>query len=202
MQVRALCVEAPYESFERVTSSGLGYGRSVALAVCLLFDPATDRAVRALWSRLEERGVPTLAEHTHGLHVPHLSYVVLLDWDLPAVLSALDGLPDRGSFELRFDAIGAFRRGRINLVPAIPPDLVARQRDVVRMTAATGATVHRHYAYGHWLPHCSLATRARLDQLPDVAAAVYDVLPLTAQVSSVAVIDSSTGHRWPLPHLP
>jgi hypothetical protein len=174
----------------------------VALAICLLFDGATDRAVRTLWSRLEERGVPTLAEHTHGLHVPHLSYVVLLDWHLPDVLSALGELPDRGPFELRFDAVGAFRRGRINLVPAVPPDLVARQREVVEATAATGATVHRHYACGHWLPHCSLATRARLDQLADVAAAAYDVLPLTARVSSVAVINSSTGQRWPIPHIP
>jgi hypothetical protein len=40
----------------------------MALAVCLLFDRRTDRALRALWHRLEELGVPTLASHTHGRH--------------------------------------------------------------------------------------------------------------------------------------
>ena len=34
---------------------------------------------------LEKRGVPTLRSHTHGLHHPHLSYVVLLQWELAAV---------------------------------------------------------------------------------------------------------------------
>jgi hypothetical protein len=174
----------------------------VALGVCLLFDRRTERALRELWQRLEERDIPTLRSHTHGRHHAHLSYVVLLDWDLDKVRDAICALPDHGPFDLTFDALGAFRRGRISLIPAIPADLIARQQAVLTATRTTGARIHEHYETDRWLPHCSLAPRARLHRLPDVAAAVYDVLPLPARVTRAALIDSPTGQLWPLPNLP
>lgn len=174
----------------------------MALGVCLLFDRRTERALRGLWDRLEERGVPTLRSHTHGLHHAHLSYVVLLEWDLDKVRNAVSALPDRAPFELTFDALGAFRRGRICLVPTVPADLVGRQQTVVEAVRATGALVHQHYEIGRWLPHCSLAPRARLELLPVVAAALYDILPLHARIVRAVLIDSATGQLWPLPNLP
>jgi 2'-5' RNA ligase len=174
----------------------------VALAVCLLFDARAERAVRKLWERLEQLSVPTLRSHTHGRHHPHLSYVVLLDWELDRVRAAVERLDDHEPFELTFDAVGAFRRGRASLVPAIPADLVTRQQAVVAATRATGALIHRHYDAGRWLPHASLATRAPLDRLGELAASVYDVLPLTATVTRAALIDSTTGALWPLRNLP
>ncbi|HEY8374565.1 MAG TPA: 2'-5' RNA ligase family protein [Pseudonocardiaceae bacterium] len=174
----------------------------MALAVCLLFDRRTERALRKLWDRLEDQGVPTLRSHTHGLHHPHLSYAVLLEWELEKVLAALEELPGHEPFEITFDALAAFRRGRLSLVPAVPADLVPRQQAVVEALRATGALVHVHYEIGRWLPHCSLAPRARLDQLGRVAAAVYDILPFTARVDRAAVINSGTGEFWPLRNLP
>jgi hypothetical protein len=174
----------------------------MALGVCLLFDRRTDRALRALWNRLEERGVPTLRTHTHGLHRPHLSYAVLLDWELDAVRGAVAALPDGGPFELTFDALGAFRRGRLSLLPAGPADLVGRQQAVVAAVRTTGAVVHRHYDLGRWLPHCAVAPRAQLAQLPIAAATIYDVLPLTARATSAALVNSTTGQFWPLDNIP
>jgi hypothetical protein len=158
------------------------FGR-VALAVCLLFDARAERAVRNLWQRLEQQGVPTLQSHTHGLHHPHLSYVVLLQWELDPVRVAVEQLDDHQPFELTFDAVAAFRRGRVSLVPSVPADLVARQHAVVAATRATGAMVHMHYEINRWLPHASLATRASAEQLVRVTATAYDVLPLTATVT-------------------
>jgi hypothetical protein len=146
--------------------------------------------------------VPTLRSHTHGRHHPHLSYVVLLRWDLAAVRDAVAGLPDRGAFEVAFDALGAFRRGRICLVPAVPAELIPRQRTVLEAVRDTGAVVHAHYELDRWLPHCLIAPRTRLEQLPVVAATVYDILPLTARISHAALIDSTTGQLWPLPQVP
>ncbi|MGC9671195.1 2'-5' RNA ligase family protein [Planosporangium sp. 12N6] len=174
----------------------------MALSVCLLFDGRTERILRHLWDALEDRGVATLRSHTHGRHHPHLSYVVLLRWDTTSVRDAVAALPDRGPFELTFDALGAFRRGRVCLVPAVPVDLPARQRVVVQAVRATGALVHARYETGMWLPHCSVAPRARLEQLPTTALAVYDILPLTGRVDRAALIDSTTGRLWPLPNLP
>jgi 2'-5' RNA ligase len=173
----------------------------VALGVCLLFDGHTARTVRNLWDRLEERGIPTLRSHTHGLHHPHLSYVVLLDADPDATREAAAALADRGPFELTFDALGAFRRGRLCLVPAVPAHLVERQQAVVEAVRPAGR-VHQHYEIGRWLPHCSIAPRAGLTQLPVAAATVYDVLPITVRITRAALIDSGTGQIWPLPNVP
>jgi 2'-5' RNA ligase len=158
--------------------------------------------MRNLWQRLELQGVPTLGSHTHGLHHPHVSYVVLLRWELDPIRAAVEQLDDHQPFELTFDAVASFRRGRVSLVPSVPVDLVARQQAVVAATRATGALVHKHYEINRWLPHASLATRAPAGELAQLTASAYDVLPLTATVNRAALIDSATGRFWPLRNLP
>jgi hypothetical protein len=174
----------------------------VALAVCLLFDRPSERAVRALWDRLEQQGVPSLRSHTHGRHVPHVSYAVLRSWDQAAVSAALADLRGGDLVELSFDGVGLFRRGRTWLVAGVSADFVARQQRVVEAVTATGADLHKHYRPGIWLPHCSLAPRATLAQLPVVVAAVLDVLPLRARLDRAALVNSATGELSPLPGLP
>jgi 2'-5' RNA ligase len=173
----------------------------MALAVCLLFDRRGDRLMRELWARLEDSGIRTLQSHTHGRHLPHLSYAVLLEWQLDSVRGALAVLPPAESFELSFHGTVAFPRGRAALVPAVSLDLVRRQEAVASAVAGTGGKLHRHYEPGSWVPHVSLATGATGLQLPIVVKAVADVLPLTITVNRAIVIDSSTGQAWPLPHL-
>ena len=174
----------------------------MALAVCLLFDARSDNVVRALWSRLEAEGVRTLQTHTHGRHHPHLSYAVIRSWDLSRVQSALASLPDAGAFSMSFYGTIAFPRGRAALAPAITADVAWRQQQVVSEVVATGADLHRNYRPGSWVPHVSLATRAPGTTLPVVVRAVADVVPLTVRVDRAALIDSSTGETWPLPHIP
>jgi hypothetical protein len=174
----------------------------MALGVCLLFDVRAERLLRNLWNRLEDEGIRTLRSHTHRRHHPHLSYVVLLRWELVDVRSAVEARPDGGPFELTFDAVASFPRGRTGLVPTMTPDLLNRQRAVVDSVRATGALIHQHYETGRWLPHCSIAPRVRLDQLPSVAAAVHDILPLTVRIDRAALIESATGELWPLAVVP
>jgi hypothetical protein len=173
----------------------------VALAVCLLFDRTSERAIRALWDQLESLGVPSLRSHTHGRHVPHLSYAVLRSWDLANVTAALGGLDASEPVDLSFDGIGLFRRGRAWLLAGVAAGLATRQERAAAVTA-TGAELHKHYLPGTWLPHCSLAPRAPLAQLPVLAAAVYDVLPLHARLDRAALINSASGELRPLETLP
>jgi 2'-5' RNA ligase len=170
----------------------------VALAVCLLFDGRTDRLLRGLWRRLEELGVPTLATHTHGRHVPHLSLAVLREWDQDKVMKAVQPLLSEQSLELYFDALGTFRRGRAWLVPAVGAEVLQLQAAVVSAVAETGGELHRHYEPGRWVPHCTIAPRVPLVALPALAAAVYDVLPLEALADRAALVDSGTGQVWKL----
>ncbi len=173
---------------------------AIALAVCLLLDDRADTAVRRLWERLEAAGVPTLRSHTHGRHVPHLTYAALRTYDLTAVSAALERLAPTAPFALRFDALGAFRRSRCWLAPAITAELVHRQQAVVDAAVSTGAELHQHYRPGDWVPHLTLAPRLHLADLPAVAAAVYDILPLVATTVGLAMVDTSTGRVHALPH--
>ena len=125
----------------------------MALALCLLLDRRSDRAVRALWERLEEDGVPTLLSHTHGHHVPHLSYAVLLAWDEEAARAAVAGLGDGGPVEVSVQGTVVFPRGRVALAGSASVALATRQARAVEALRATGATMHRHYEPGHWMPH-------------------------------------------------
>jgi 2'-5' RNA ligase len=172
----------------------------VTLAVCLLLDDRADDAVRRLWRRLEDAGVPTLLTHTHGRHVPHLTWAALRSYDLESVQRALGALPQQPPLALHLDAFGTFRRSRCWLAPAVTAALVARQAAVVAAVAETGAELHRHYRPGSWVPHLTLAPRLHLRDLATVAALVYDVLPISAVGESSALVDTATGARYPLPH--
>ena len=174
----------------------------MALAVCLLFDRRSERAVRALWDRVEEQGVGSLRSHTHGRHVPHVSYAVLRRWDQAAVDDALADLDGGEPVDLSFDGVGLFRRGRTWLLAGVSSDFVTRQQRVVEVVTATGAELHKHYRPGIWLPHCSVAPRATLAQLPLVVAAVMDVLPLRARLDRAALVNSATGEISPLAVVP
>ena len=173
----------------------------MALAVCLLFDHRSDLLLRELWARLEGAGVRTLQTHTHGHHHPHLSYAVLLEWDLDLVRAAVESLPDGGPVDLVVHGTLAFPRGRAALAPSVPPDLPARQQRVAQAVSAVGV-LHHHYEPGQWVPHVSVAPRANGATLPLVVKAVADMLPLTIRVDRAALVDSTTGQLWPLPGIP
>jgi len=174
----------------------------MALAVCLLFDRRGDLLLRELWARLEEQGIRTLQTHTHGHHHPHLSYAVLLEWDVDRVLEAVSALPDGGPFPVGFHGTLAFPRGRAALAPSLPADVAVRQRRVAEAVGGTGGVLHRHYESGNWVPHVSVAPRANGETLPRVVKAVADVLPLTVTADRAALVDSTTGRVWPLPIVP
>jgi 2'-5' RNA ligase len=173
----------------------------VTLSVCLLLDRADETRVRRLWDRLEGAGVRTLATHTHGRHLPHLTLASLLHADLDRVIDALGRLPAHEPTRLRLDGLGMFPRSRCWLAPAVPGELLHRQVAVVETVRAHEAVVHRNYEPGTWLPHLTLAPRLHLEDLPTVARVCFEVLPLTVELCSAAVIDTATGEIHPLDRL-
>ena len=174
----------------------------MALALCLLLDPVSDRLVRTLWRRLETEGIPTLLTHTHGQHVPHLSYAVLLAWEQEAVRSAVDGLCDAGPVEVAVQGTVIFPRGRAALAASTTAALATRQARAVEALRATGATIHRHYEPGHWMPHVSATTGVAGARLPSVVEAVSDRLPFTLRCDRAALIDTTDGTTWELSGVP
>ncbi|MBB3040285.1 2'-5' RNA ligase family protein [Nocardioides soli] len=174
----------------------------MALAVCLLFDGRSERLVRDLWSRLEVHGIRTLETHTHRRHRPHLSYAVLRAWDLDRVRAIVEAMPDGGGFLAEGHGSVLFPRGRVALAVSIPAAVALRQERVATALVAAGADLHQHYRPGHWIPHVSVATRAKGTRQAAAVTMVADTLPLGLTVARAALIDSATGQTWPLSTVP
>ena len=172
-----------------------------SLSLCLLLDEQADQAVRRLWRQLETDGLPSLAGHTHGRHVPHVTVAFLGEASADVVGEVVAALPEVRSERVTFAALGSFTRSRCSLVPAVSADLMCRHERVVSALLAAGIRVHRHYLPGAWLPHLTLATRSQLEALPVIARRVYEVLPLTAVLERAVVVDTSSGEVHPLVRL-
>lgn len=103
---------------------------------------------------------------------------------------------------MQFDAVAAFRRGRMSLVPAVSSALAARQERVVEALGAAPDALHKHYVPGTWTPHVTVATRVRLEQTPLVLEAAYEVVPLVGTLTHAALVDAGTGTVHPLAVVP
>jgi 2'-5' RNA ligase len=169
------------------------------LSVCLLLDERADRAVRGLWRRLEYDGVRTLATYTHGRHVPHLT-LASLGGDVPVPVEALAGLSASLPLDVDLHALGVFTRSRCWLLPTVGVDLLRLHESVAGVL--DGRDVHRHYRPGAWQPHVTLAPRMPVDALPVVATRVYEVLPLSARLTRMVLVDTGTGEVHDLPGQP
>ncbi|NUS50372.1 MAG: 2'-5' RNA ligase family protein [Nocardioidaceae bacterium] len=164
----------------------------MALSVCLLLDESADRAVRALWRRLADDGLPSLATYTHGRHVPHLTLAALADVDAEAALPALAPGPD-APVAATLQALATFTRSRGSLAPAPGRELLARHAQAVGALDAAGCTVHRHYRPGTWLPHVTVTPRLPVEQLPALARRAFEVLPLDVVLGPLVLVDTGTG---------
>ena len=160
------------------------------LSVCLLLDERTERAVRSLWGRLEGDGVRTLASYTHGRHVPHLTLASLGAADVDAVRGALAGVRAALPIHVALQALGIFTRSRCWLLPTVSTDLLRLHGCVAE---ALGQDVHRHYRPGAWQPHVTVAPRMPVGMLPTVASRVYEVVPLSASLTRMVLVDTGTG---------
>ncbi|MFD6281053.1 2'-5' RNA ligase family protein [Streptomyces sp. NPDC060209] len=154
-------------------------------SVELLPDEATDRAVREVWRRLADEGLPSQAAHRHPTNRPHLT-LVSAD-TLPAEIrgrlrQAFAGLP----VPLRLDGLVRFS-GRMQVLAwAVRPDdvLLHLHETVWRIVreAPQSGRPNSHLAPARWAPHITLG-RGR-----DTAWDVPDnrLLPATADASAVA----------------
>jgi hypothetical protein len=132
----------------------------VVAAIELYFEPDTERRFRALWTALDAAGVPSLADHTHRRHRPHLSLAVADEFAPEPTAAALGVLPLQVA--LSFQYAGQFPGGVLWLGPAPTEALLALQREAVARLDAAEIPIWPLYRPDVWVPHSTLSMAARV----------------------------------------
>jgi hypothetical protein len=162
-------------------------------ALELYFDPPAERRVRALWDALEAAGVPSLRDHTHGKHRPHLSLAVAEALDAATVRHALDGMRIAPPLTLSLQCVGQFVGRVLWLGPAPTVDLLVHQSAVWDRLRSAGVALSELYAPGAWVPHCTLSMRVPRPVIAEAVRAGLEVVPIAARLTGAAVVDHARG---------
>ena len=168
---------------------------AVVAALELYLDTVAERRIRNLWDALEDCGVPTLRNLTHGKHRPHVSLTSAPELDAHAVAEALSGFDPAPPIELKLDFIGQFLGRVLWLGPTPTPELLAHHAAVHDRLAAAGIESLDMYRPGRWVPHCTLSMRVPLVKMTDALRLCLDVIPISATIRGAAVADHAKG-QW------
>ena len=168
-------------------------------SVELTLDDATDTAVRDLWARLADAGLPTEQRTTaSGSHRPHVT-LFAGDAIAPEVDDALPEVFADLALAVRLGALLAFgpRRGAVVLTRQVLPsrELLDLQAEVA---ARCGADPAGHFGPGRWTPHVTLARRVPVAQLGQVVQALGDLPELAGTTRRCRRWDSDRRVTWEL----
>lgn len=122
-------------------------------ALELVPDEAGRAAVRALWTDLQEAGLPSQADHTKASNQPHVTVVEAEELPDAAIDVARARL--RGMLPVTATARGLLILGGERVTLALAVDL---DDDLVRRALAVRVQVPDR-AHRGWLPHVTLARR-------------------------------------------
>ncbi|HEX9335090.1 MAG TPA: 2'-5' RNA ligase family protein [Pseudonocardiaceae bacterium] len=167
----------------------------MAHALECYFDDDADAAVRALWQRLEQAGVPSLASRTHRKHRPHLTFAVAGAIPPPARRSLRADLARLAMPRLWLYTLGTFPTNRNALLLGAVTDAELLAVHVAVHDALAGR-VRDPSAYslpGAWVPHATLAEDVTPAQLAAGFAVLHPIEPIRARVTEVGVRDTRTG---------
>ena len=160
----------------------------------MYFDGQADAAVRRLWQRRADAGLPSLATRTHRRHRPHVSLAVaesLADANLAPLRTLL--MSRRPALSLYTLSTFPAATGALFLGVQVTTELLAFHADV---HAALGGQPIQHWAYylpGNWIPHCALAEGLDTSEAGRAFELLADYRPITAQVTSAGIKDTATG---------
>ncbi len=148
----------------------------------LLFDAATEAALRADWGTLQDAGLPSSARNTSPSNRPHITVAVAedgLDRSLDAVRSAVDGLLP---LHLRVGGYLVFPspRGAILSRPIVMTRGLLDLHERVVTAVASSTTVLETARIDAWTPHATLARRLTPEQLGQAV----DVLPRAGRAAT------------------
>ncbi|MGN6446231.1 2'-5' RNA ligase family protein [Amnibacterium sp.] len=174
----------------------------------LLFDEATEAALRAAWTALAEAGLPSLASHSGGSNRPHVTVAVTESDGFATGTTALRTVFDgwdlaRSGVAVTLGAPVLFggHRHRWVLARQVVPSrplltLHSAVHRAVRL-AVPDAEVVDQTRPDRWTPHATLARRVPAERLGEALAAV-SVEPLRCRLVGARLWDSEAKRVTPL----
>jgi 2'-5' RNA ligase len=160
-------------------------------------DDETRTAIAAVWAALAERGIPSMATHTHGLHQPHVSLFVAEDLPVDEVLGAIGSVP-KTAIELRIEAAGVFPGGLLYLAPVASNELLKEQGRVQTAVEPLASRPWPHFEKGAWIPHITTGWFLNKHEMAAALPLVLDALPLLGCLDRGGIEDGTTGENWPV----
>lgn len=164
--------------------------------VVLWPDARASDTLRAIWDRLADHGLPSMATESHRLHVPHVSLIVADQLPLAETLDAV-GLVPSSPIPFLVEAVGLVPAGHLVLTLTPNRTLLEEQARVHRAALAHARNAWPHYAPGSWLPHLTMARSLTGPQIPEAARIVSEHLPMRGSLTVGGVEDGATGESWP-----
>jgi 2'-5' RNA ligase len=170
----------------------------MAHAVELLFDPTTEAAIKDLWARLEMAGVPSLASRTHRRHRPHVSLNVAERIEA----QHFEGVRERLAamhLDVTLYSPAVFPRpGVLYLSVVSTMALLRLHQDVYAALRESMVAPRDGYSVDAWVPHCTLGQDLTRTQLVRGIDLLHDQPIITAHISSLGLLDTTTGGVLPL----
>jgi hypothetical protein len=151
--------------------------------------------IRDLWETIAERGLPSMATHTHRLHQPHVSLIVAEDLPVTDALEAVGPVPPE-PIRLLIEATGVFPGGFLFLACVVNQELLDEQRRVHDAIRPLAVDPWRNVEPGTWTPHITTGWALTHQQLAEALPIVLDTLPIEGWFDHGGVEDGSTGENW------
>lgn len=165
--------------------------------VVLWPDVTTSANIRDLWNVLSDRGLPSLATHTHRLHQPHCSLSVAEELPAEEALDSVGVVPSR-TIPLLVGSVGLFPPdGALFLACVANEPLLSEQRRVHRALASLAVKRWPFFEVDAWVPHITVSMGMTPGQLATAIPVVMDRLPIVGTFDRGGVEDGTTGENWP-----
>lgn len=172
----------------------------MAEALEFFFTDPADSAVRALWKRLDEAGVPSLSGRSHGLHRPHVTFA----HGSAISPTAREDLRTRlrrvypPTLWLRHIGIFAGAGNVLQLSATVDAELLAVHSTIHDALAGRVRNPSMTSLPGSWTPHCTLAKGLSADQLLTGLAVLVPFTPVEAPIAEIGIVNTRTGDIDPL----
>lgn len=167
--------------------------------VVLWPDERVASLVRELWNALSDRGLPSLATHTHRVHQPHCSLSVAEELPAADALEAVGTVPSQ-HIPLLVGSVGVFPPDRALFLACVAnQSLLREQRRVHRALAPLAGRPWPFFEVDAWVPHITLSMGMTADDLATAIPLVMERLPMVGTFDRGGVEDGTSGENWPAP---